>query len=121
MPGRRCARPLRTDALGDACEHSAGTALSTVSAIRASPPCGRAADLRPGDVDPRLAERRADGADDAGPVGVPEEQQVLGRHDVDVEAVDLGDLLDLARAGQRAATPTAAPFGSTPRTVMRLR
>ena len=44
---------------------SGGTGLSTVTAISASPPAVGAADLRPGDVDAGLAQRRADGADDA--------------------------------------------------------
>ena len=78
---------------------SAPTALSTVSAISASPP-GLRGHLHAGDVDPRLAERGADRADDAGAVGVAEEQQVPSAVEVDVEPVDLGELLDLRRAAE---------------------
>src|SRR5690348_10915314 len=48
---------------------------------------GRAAHLGAGDVDARLAERRADGAHDARPVGVDEEEQVAREVQVDVEPV----------------------------------
>src|SRR3954453_12505231 len=63
---------------------------------------GGAADLGTGDVDTGLAERRADGADHAGAVGVDEEQQVARQVQVDVEPVDLGQLRQLVLAEQGA-------------------
>ena len=50
---------------------------------------GVPADLHPGDVDLLAAQDLADGADDAGPVGVAEEHHVLGGRDLHVEPVDL--------------------------------
>src|SRR3954453_5978624 len=63
---------------------------------------GGPADLGPRDVDPRLAERRTDGADDAGPVGVGEEEQVTGGVEVHVEAEHLGQLWPLVLAEKPA-------------------
>ena len=81
---------------------SAGTALSTVSAMSASPPCAVRLTCAPAMLTPASPRLRADGADDAGPVGVAEEDQVAARRQLDVEAVDLGELLDLPGAGERA-------------------
>src|SRR5207253_2551742 len=61
-----------------------------------------AADLRAGDVDAGSAKSRTHAPDDTGLVGVAEEQQVVRGEQVDVEAVDLGELLDLPRAAERA-------------------
>ena len=62
-----------------------------------------AGDLHAGDVDAGVAEDLADGADHAGAVLVGEEREVVGRLEVDVEAVDLDDPLALVDADQGAA------------------
>ena len=70
-----------------------------------------AADLHAGDVDVGLAEDAPDGADDAGPVLVAEDRHVLGEDDLDVEAVDLDELLDVAGTRERARQRDLAAVG----------
>jgi hypothetical protein len=81
----------------------------------------RAADLRAGDVDAGVAQAGADHADDAGPVVVAEEQQVLLGDQLDVEAVDLDELLDLRGPVRVPDTDTSSPVGRTPCTRTTLR
>src|SRR5688500_11268795 len=82
----------RTDAAGDVAEQlRRHRAVDGDGHQRLTTPV-RAADLRAGDVDRGLPQRRAHRADDARPVGVGEEQQVAREVEVEVEAVDLGEL-----------------------------
>ncbi len=81
---------------------SAGTALSTVTAISASPPRRVRLTWAPAMFTPASPSRAPTTPTTPGPVGVAEEQQVALQPQVDVVAVDLGELLHLLRAGQRA-------------------
>src|SRR4051794_21332354 len=83
-PGLAC-----PDALADLPEQLGGHGVVDGHRHERLAAARRAADLRTGDVHARGAERRADGADHAGAVGVDEEQQVAREVEVDVEPVDL--------------------------------
>src|SRR5690606_26471497 len=61
-----------------------------------------ARDLQARDVHAGLAEQPAVGRDNARAIAVAEHQQVRRHGQLDFEAVDLDDLLDLLRAGERA-------------------
>src|SRR4051794_19881285 len=61
------------------------------------------AHLHRGDVDTGVAEHSSYDTNYTRTVVVLEEDHVCGCDDVDVEAVDLGELLDVPRAGERAA------------------
>src|SRR5215469_1021325 len=67
------------------------------------PALSPAADLHAADVDLVAAEDLADCAHDPWPVDVAEEDHVLGRRDLRVEAVDLDEALREPQAGQCAA------------------
>ena len=68
------------DGVGDRVEHALrAAALSTVSAISASPPCAVRLTWAPAMLTPASPSARADQPDDAGPVVVAEEHQVLAR------------------------------------------
>src|SRR3954454_4730184 len=73
-----------------------------------------AADLRTGDVHTGLAQRGTDGAHDTRSVGVGEEEQIPGELQVDVEAVDLGQLGHLVLAEQRAGDGDLGAVGHGP-------
>ena len=112
----------RADRDADPDSSSAGTALSTVTAISASPPRRGAADLRAGDVHAGLAERGADRADHAGAVGVAEEQQVARQ--VAGRCRSRRPRSASAPASCRTACRrrvTVLAVGQAPRTVTRLR
>ena len=97
----------RTEAASMACSISssvsAGIARVDRQRDQGVAALGVAGDLHAGDVDAGVAEDPADGADHAGAVLVGEERQVVGRLDVDVEAVDLDEPLALVDADQGAA------------------
>ena len=87
--------------------------MSTVSVISASPPASRRATCIAAMLTPGLAEEGADRADHAGAVDVAEEQQHAVGVELQVEAVQLGELERLARpaAGTVPETVTTPAVG----------
>ena len=73
-----------------------------MSTLSAWPPADVRAICMPAMLMLGLAELLAVDGDDAGTVVVDHDDVVLGDRHLDVVAVDLDDLLDLLRAGQRA-------------------
>ena len=74
-------------------------------------PADLTADLHATDVDARIAEDAAHDTDDPRLVVVAQERHVLADGDVDVEAVDLDELLHVARSGHRAGHDESLPIG----------
>src|SRR3954468_22890969 len=74
----------RADPAGDLVEQLAAHRAVDGDRHQRLSPTRRPADLRTGDVDRGLAERRAHRADDPRPVDVGEEQQMAGRLEVDL-------------------------------------
>ena len=92
---------VRTDLGDDRLERSGGIAESTVSTISAWPESSRLTCMPPM-LTPASPSTRPTMPDDAGTVVVAQERHVLADRDVDVEAVDLDELGDVARPGHGA-------------------